>query len=213
MRSMSQPNPRPSSLSKRSSRHRATLQPFSLCSRCGGARRDDEWQRKSFSPGLARDMSLQDTEDVAQEPEGQELVGCALVLEEDVEEGRLVRDLRGEEQIGLGASEGFVDKAAGAEGEGREVRERNELSGEYGAQFGGGVLDLREGVFEERVVVLLRVRHSRRSVPRVGVAAAAWSCRKHRHDRRRALSISVPPPSGARPASRERARGVPRTHR
>jgi hypothetical protein len=80
---------------------------------------DDDGQGQSFVGRLAFDVPLKDAQDVAQKPEWQQLVGRALVLERDVKEGWPVGELRGEKQVGLGASEGLVDEAGRAGGETR----------------------------------------------------------------------------------------------
>ena len=54
--------------------------------------RDDHGQRQRFGRGFTFDVSLQNAHHVAQDSKRHELVGAALVFEEDVEESGLVRD-------------------------------------------------------------------------------------------------------------------------
>ena len=133
--------------------------------------RDDQGQGQGFGGCLAFDVTLEDAQDVAQEPQRHELVGRALMLEQDVEERWLACELRREEQIGLRGGERFVHEAARAEGQGRKIGQGDERRWQHGAEFGGRMLDLGEGLLEERVVVLLRLRHAPRTLPRAEARA------------------------------------------
>ena len=77
------------------------------------------------------------------------------MLEEDVEEGGLAVDLRGEEEIARGGGEFWVDETATDKTQRVPIHAAGELAREIGFQKGPGVIGVGEGRLDQLVVGLV----------------------------------------------------------
>ena len=72
--------------------------------------RHDEWQ--ALHAGMRQEILVPDANHIAQEAQRHQLVGGALMLQEEIEKNLAVAEARGEQQVTPPFREGLVDERA-----------------------------------------------------------------------------------------------------
>jgi hypothetical protein len=104
--------------------------------------REDERQdgREFRGAGIVAQVVAPDSDHVGEQTQTDERVFFVLMLEEDVEEGGLAVDLRGEEEIARGGGEFGVNKTAASQTQRAPINTAGEFGREVGLQKGSGVV-------------------------------------------------------------------------